>query len=107
MFIPGVLTGLVQGHDFLVVGRSPDAAPATQTKYAFDASMLNGNNPVRRDVAMLPAAGWLLLAFKTDNPGAWLYVPPNTPFASQNSVANAFVLECTATSHGTFLVGWG
>lgn len=38
--------------------------------------MLNGNNPVRRDVTMLPAAGWLLLAFKTDNPGAWLYVPP-------------------------------
>lgn len=36
--------------------------------------MLNGNNPVRRDVAMLPAAGWMLLAFKTDNPGAWLYV---------------------------------
>ncbi|KAK2614816.1 hypothetical protein N8I77_001615 [Diaporthe amygdali] len=62
----------LHGHDFLVVGRSPEAAPATQTKFAFDASRLNGNNPVRRDVAMLPAAGWLLLAFKTDNPGAWL-----------------------------------
>jgi hypothetical protein len=22
---------------------------------------------------MLPAGGWLLLAFKTDNPGAWLF----------------------------------
>lgn len=71
-----MLTGLVQGHDFLVVGRSPESAPSSQTHYAFDAAMLNGNNPVRRDVTMLPAAGWLLLAFKTDNPGAWLYVSP-------------------------------
>ncbi|KAI3395873.1 hypothetical protein diail_810 [Diaporthe ilicicola] len=62
----------LHGHDFLVVGRSPDSAPASQTRFAFDASRLNGNNPVRRDVTMLPAAGWLLLAFKTDNPGAWL-----------------------------------
>lgn len=62
----------LHGHDFLVVGRSPESAPSSQTHYAFDASMLNGNNPVRRDVTMLPAAGWLLLAFKTDNPGAWL-----------------------------------
>jgi hypothetical protein len=27
---------------------------------------------VRRDVAMLPAKGWLLIAFKTNNPGVWL-----------------------------------
>lgn len=76
-----MLTVLTKGHDFLVVGRSPEASPATQTKYAFDASRLNGDNPVRRDVTMLPAAGWLLLAFKTDNPGAWLYVPQDALFA--------------------------
>jgi hypothetical protein len=28
---------------------------------------------VRRDVTMLPALGWVLIAFKTDNPGAWLF----------------------------------
>jgi len=27
---------------------------------------------VRRDVTMLPAKGWIVLAFRTDNPGAWL-----------------------------------
>jgi hypothetical protein len=27
---------------------------------------------VRRDVTMLPPNGWLVLAFHTDNPGAWL-----------------------------------
>ena len=36
------------------------------------ASSLDYNNPTRRDVAMLPAGGWLALAFQTDNPGAWL-----------------------------------
>ena len=30
------------------------------------------DNPPRRDVALLPANGYLLLAFKTDNPGTWL-----------------------------------
>lgn len=27
---------------------------------------------MRRDVAMLPPLGWMLIAFKIDNPGAWL-----------------------------------
>lgn len=67
----------LHGHDFLVLGRSPVASPAfPQTRYKFDPAtdlaLLKGNNPVRRDVAMLPAKGWLLIAFKTDNPGAWL-----------------------------------
>lgn len=33
---------------------------------------LNFKTPPRRDVAMLPSNGYLVLAFKTDNPGAWL-----------------------------------
>lgn len=30
------------------------------------------NNPIRRDTATLPAGGYLVLAFESDNPGAWL-----------------------------------
>jgi hypothetical protein len=37
-----------------------------------DPSVLQYTNPPRRDVAMLPAGGWLVIAFETDNPGAWL-----------------------------------
>ena len=37
-----------------------------------DSVTLNTANPPRRDVAMLPASGYLVLAFETDNPGAWL-----------------------------------
>jgi hypothetical protein len=33
---------------------------------------LHLDNPPRRDVAQLPANGYLVIAFLTDNPGAWL-----------------------------------
>jgi hypothetical protein len=36
------------------------------------ASELNFKNPPRRDTAMLPTGGWLVLAFETNNPGAWI-----------------------------------
>jgi len=66
----------LHGHDFVVLGRSPDATPASQTRYVFDPAVdkfsLTGANPIRRDVAMLPARGWLLIAFQTNNPGSWL-----------------------------------
>ncbi|KAF7856337.1 hypothetical protein EAF04_009865 [Stromatinia cepivora] len=57
----------LHGHDFFVV--SQQAAlydPATAV------STYNLNNPPRRDVAFLPGGGYLVLAFETDNPGAWL-----------------------------------
>jgi len=54
------------GHDFYVLGTGSGS-------YAnADPNSLNYNNPPRRDVAMLPAGGWLAVAFQTDNPGAWL-----------------------------------
>jgi hypothetical protein len=34
---------------------------------------LKFNNPPRRDVALLPAGGYLVVAFKADNPGSWLF----------------------------------
>lgn len=54
----------LHGHDFFVL------AQGTGT---YNASNLSpSSNPPRRDVALLPAGGYLVLAFKTDNPGAWL-----------------------------------
>ncbi|KAI1344897.1 multicopper oxidase [Xylariaceae sp. FL0016] len=55
----------LHGHDFFVLGQE---AMATYE----DASSLNLVNPPRRDVAMLPASGYVVLAFQNDNPGAWL-----------------------------------
>ncbi len=63
----------LHGHDFLVLGHSdPNAAGVQTFNPATDVAGLNTQNPTRRDVTMLPALGWLVIAFKTDNPGAWL-----------------------------------
>ncbi|KAI2623780.1 multicopper oxidase [Xylaria nigripes] len=54
----------MHGHDFYIVG---------QGKSNFtDVSQLNLVRPPRRDVAMLPANGYLAMAFMNDNPGVWL-----------------------------------
>ncbi|CUS09849.1 unnamed protein product [Tuber aestivum] len=55
----------LHGHDFHLIA---------QEAGAFDASKVNATwtNPPRRDVAMLPRNGYMVIAFKTDNPGVWL-----------------------------------
>jgi FtsP/CotA-like multicopper oxidase with cupredoxin domain len=63
----------LHGHDFFVVGQGTGA-------YNEGSANLNWKNPVRRDVATLPAGGWLALAFRSDNSGCWLiFVPPSQP----------------------------
>ena len=54
----------LHGHDFFVLAQGSGS-------YSSDVSLQLGNPP-RRDTAMLPASGYLVLAFETDNPGAWL-----------------------------------
>ncbi|KAL1902233.1 hypothetical protein Sste5346_001209 [Sporothrix stenoceras] len=70
----------LHGHDILILGASPALAQPlapgnTLRAYnpATDAVTLRGNNPTRRDTTMLPAWGWLVVAFQTNNPGAWLF----------------------------------
>lgn len=55
----------LHGHDFYVLGSGNGIFSSNST--------LQYKNPPRRDVAMLPAGGWLVVAFITDNPGAWLF----------------------------------
>ncbi|KAJ5267743.1 hypothetical protein N7478_010551 [Penicillium angulare] len=54
----------LHGHDFFIL------AQGTGTYSSSDITTLT--NPPRRDVAMLPGSGYLVVGFKTDNPGAWL-----------------------------------
>lgn len=81
----------LHGHDFLVLGRSaPLNVPLSLTQLLAllaagqlggltdlfdlsDVASLNFDNPTRRDVTMLPALGYLVVAFKADNPGNWLF----------------------------------
>ncbi|PHH66301.1 hypothetical protein CDD81_7894 [Ophiocordyceps australis] len=55
----------LHGHDFYVLAQGVGT-------YSPSSVMLNTTNPPRRDTAMLPAKGYLVLAFESDNPGAWL-----------------------------------
>ncbi|WYZ41794.1 hypothetical protein EsH8_V_000689 [Colletotrichum jinshuiense] len=55
----------LHGHDFLLLGTGSGT-------FGSAAPNLNFDNPTRRDVAQLPGSGWMVIAFKTDNPGAWL-----------------------------------
>lgn len=66
----------LHGHDFYRLGSSDaETSSASTTQKIFDKDNLddlNFVNPTRRDVTMLPANGWVVIAFFTNNPGAWL-----------------------------------
>ncbi|KAL2880399.1 hypothetical protein SGCOL_004116 [Colletotrichum sp. CLE4] len=54
----------LHGHDFFVLAQGSGTYSSSIT--------LNTDNPHRRDTAMLPSSGYLVMAWETDNPGAWL-----------------------------------
>lgn len=85
----------LHGHDFWVLGSGYGNFDSTQT------NALQLVNAPRRDVAMMPASGYLVIAFKTNNPG----VRYPLPFGLELSFADVcFRLGlCTATSRGTRL----
>lgn len=60
----------LHGHDMLVLGASDKNAGSFTSA---DKALLKPENPTRRDTTMLPAGGWLVVAFVTDNPGVWLF----------------------------------
>ncbi|KAI1079056.1 multicopper oxidase [Whalleya microplaca] len=54
----------LHGHDFYVLAQGTGSYSSSIT--------LDTDNPPRRDTAMLPASGYLVIGFETDNPGVWL-----------------------------------
>ncbi|KAH8671702.1 laccase-1 [Xylariales sp. PMI_506] len=56
----------LHGHDFFIL------AQANNTVFDGTTDTFNLINPERRDVAVLPAGGYLAIAFLLDNPGAWI-----------------------------------
>ncbi|MCJ1312670.1 laccase, multicopper oxidase, benzenediol:oxygen oxidorectuctase [Agyrium rufum] len=55
----------LHGHDAFILAQGNGTYSPSTVKLKFD-------NPPRRDTATLAAGGYLVLAFKTDNPGSWL-----------------------------------
>lgn len=58
----------LHGHDYLILGKGTGATFTSSMS-----SSLAFSNPARRDVTMLPSSGYIVIAFKTDNPGNWLF----------------------------------
>ncbi|KAK0732030.1 multicopper oxidase-domain-containing protein [Lasiosphaeris hirsuta] len=56
----------LHGHDFAVLQQ------AENTSFDRESFRLNWLNPPRRDVVLMPANGFIVIAFKADNPGSWL-----------------------------------
>ncbi|OAL29975.1 hypothetical protein AYO22_01881 [Fonsecaea multimorphosa] len=69
-FIPGFHPIHLHGHDFAVL----DQCVPTDNSEECDVSNANLtlHNPPRRDVAFLPDGGYLIIAFRADNPGVWI-----------------------------------
>ena len=56
----------LHGHDFWILGMGTGTFNPTST------AGLTFNNPRRRDTAIIPGNGYIVIAFVLDNPGAWL-----------------------------------
>ncbi|KAJ3378138.1 hypothetical protein HDU84_007905, partial [Entophlyctis sp. JEL0112] len=55
----------IHGHDFYVLARGTGSFSGSFADYV-------GVNVPRRDVVMLPASGYIAVAFPIDNPGVWI-----------------------------------
>lgn len=55
----------MHGHDFAVLQQSNQSFTEERLNPQYD-------NPPRRDVVLVPANGFVAIAFKADNPGVWL-----------------------------------
>ncbi|KAK3387770.1 multicopper oxidase-domain-containing protein [Podospora didyma] len=65
-FVPVAHPMHLHGHDFALLAQGNDTHQLANVTLKFD-------NPPRRDVVLLPAGGYAVVAFKADNPGSWLF----------------------------------
>ncbi|KAK0702154.1 multicopper oxidase-domain-containing protein [Lasiosphaeris hirsuta] len=56
----------LHGHDFALLAQGTNTSELQNDQLKFD-------NPPRRDVVLLPTEGYIVIAFKADNPGSWLF----------------------------------
>ncbi|KAN0078973.1 Multicopper oxidase domain containing protein [Elaphomyces granulatus] len=74
LFVPAAHPMHLHGHDFALLRQSENSWLAEKENITLDCSdeKIKCDNPPRRDVALLPAKGYIIIAFKADNPGVWL-----------------------------------
>lgn len=87
----------LHGHDFYIL------AQGTGTYDPSSSPISDLSNPMRRDTALLLSQGYLLIAFKADNPGVWL-MHCHIGFHTVGGLALQFVEEYSQISR---LVDYG
>ncbi|KAF9763604.1 hypothetical protein IL306_003049, partial [Fusarium sp. DS 682] len=94
---PGAHPIHLHGHDFAILQQ--------EENQTYDPSRLNLklDNPPRRDVVLLPRSGFVVIAFKADNPGIWLMHCHIARHASEGLAMQ--VLERQADANRLFPVG--
>ena len=56
----------LHGHNYFVEAIGYDSTP-------WNGTVVRPNNPQRRDTQIVPAFGYIVISFETDNPGAWVF----------------------------------
>ena len=87
----------LHGHDFFVLGQGMGNWDSSS------AATLNFQNPTRRDTATIYGGGWLALAWRSDNPGAWIM----RKFMTGLTVLQRALLTVFADCHIAFHIGEG
>ena len=74
-FIPAAHPMHLHGHDFALLRQSENSWREDKKwlKLNCNETAIKCDNPPRRDVALLPAKGYIIIAFKADNPGSTFY----------------------------------
>lgn len=67
------------GHDFVILGQGTDSTQLPSVPLKFD-------NPPRRDTVLITSGGYIVIAWKADNPGAWLF-HCHIPWHASNGLA--------------------
>ena len=76
----------LHGHDFWVLGKDTGVYDASTANLTFA-------NAPRRDVVLLPGSGWVVIAFKTDNPGVCTAVVTLYACCSDSKI-KAWLMHC-------------
>jgi Multicopper oxidase len=77
-FIPAAHPMHLHGHDFALLRQSENSWTEDRKWLKMNCGNRNAlkcDNPPRRDVVLLPANGYVIIAFKADNPGSTSYSP--------------------------------
>jgi len=92
----------LHGHSFYVVSSHEPSRPGAYEAYnPYDGQAPGGAynliNPLRKDTVSVPARGYVVLRFKADNPGLWLF---HCHVAWHQAVGMGMALEVSDGGHG-------